>query len=219
MNIKNIVFDVGNVLSSFDSFKVLQTILPKSSFHQLYFDQFVLSPIWLELDRGTISINEAINLFIKQAEKKHPFCSKDIANIHSELSHFLNHFTDAMHLVDETNALFKFLKGKYPRYILSNFQLKPFERLCESAPHILEAEGLVVSAQVKMMKPNLDIYKYLLTTFTLNPRETLFIDDMVENIIAAQSLGIQGIVYRCAKQLFKDLHLLNIPLPKHVAQS
>ena len=73
MRIKNIVFDVGNVLSSFDSFKVLQTILPKSSFHQMYFDNFVLSPTWLELDRGTISIDQAISVFIKQEETTQKF--------------------------------------------------------------------------------------------------------------------------------------------------
>jgi putative hydrolase of the HAD superfamily len=65
--------------------------------------------------------------------------------------------------------------------------------------------GKVVSARVRMMKPEPDIYRYLLVSFDLKADECLFIDDSPANVAAAQALGIGGLVFTdvpsCRQQL------------------
>ncbi|MEA1911046.1 MAG: HAD-IA family hydrolase, partial [Spirochaetota bacterium] len=56
-------------------------------------------------------------------------------------------------------------------------------------------DGGVISFEVKLNKPDRRIYDSLLLKYNLDPGETLFIDDIQENITAAEELGIQGIHY------------------------
>ena len=53
-------------------------------------------------------------------------------------------------------------------------------------------DGMVVSSREKVMKPDERIYRILLDRYHLNAEDTLFIDDRLENIRAAEKLGIQG---------------------------
>ena len=57
-------------------------------------------------------------------------------------------------------------------------------------------DGVVVSSDVKMIKPNSAIYEYILKTYDLNPCECLFIDDVKANIEAAEEAGIKGFVFK-----------------------
>ena len=78
-------------------------------------------------------------------------------------------------------------------YILSNFQDEPFTLLTTLHPFIKAAKGEIVSARVHLKKPEKEIYELLLSTYNLNPKETLFIDDLKENIEASESVGIKGV--------------------------
>ena len=215
--IKNIVFDIGNVLVGFDSEVVLKKILPESSFRDLYFNQFVLSDLWLELDKGALSIDEATKHFIKRITPSQNLNKSNQDQIKEELTFFCEHFVDAMYIIEANKVLFEHINKNYPTYILSNFQSVPFKRLTQKhAPFILDANGLVVSADINMVKPNASIYQYLLKTFKLNASETLFIDDLCENIVAAAKEGIQGIVCESPIQVYADLKKYNISTPHYV---
>ncbi len=54
-------------------------------------------------------------------------------------------------------------------------------------------DGIVISSRIKMVKPEIQIYEYLLNRYQLLPGDTLFIDDLQENLAAASSIGIQTI--------------------------
>jgi HAD superfamily hydrolase (TIGR01509 family) len=56
-------------------------------------------------------------------------------------------------------------------------------------------DGLVISGEVGMVKPNADIYRYLLDTYKLDPAECIFIDDRDDNIEAGEKLGIKGYLF------------------------
>ena len=56
-------------------------------------------------------------------------------------------------------------------------------------------DGIVVSSDVKMIKPNPAIYKYILETYNLKPEECLFIDDVEANVKAAEKAGIKGFLF------------------------
>ena len=62
--IKNIVFDIGNVLVGFDSLRGLKKILPDSEYHSLYLEHFILKEAWQKLDAGLLNISSATESFL-----------------------------------------------------------------------------------------------------------------------------------------------------------
>ncbi|MDD4353613.1 MAG: HAD-IA family hydrolase [Candidatus Nanoarchaeia archaeon] len=62
------------------------------------------------------------------------------------------------------------------------------------------------SAYLNMAKPNKDIFKYVIKDSKIDINKTIFIDNQIENIIAAESVGIKSILYKNIKQLKKDLY-------------
>lgn len=66
-------------------------------------------------------------------------------------------------------------------------------------------DSIVISSQVHMVKPDLAIYEYSLKDVGVNAKETIFIDDSLQNVEAAISLGIHGILYTTPEKLIEDL--------------
>ena len=95
-------------------------------------------------------------------------------------------------------------------YLLSNYPREVFalHTECGSFPFLEKVDGKVVSGFVKMIKPNADIYKYLLKEYSLCADECVFIDDREENVEAARTLGMKGIVFECYEQAHRELERL-----------
>lgn len=91
-------------------------------------------------------------------------------------------------------------------YILSNLDSGSFDALKQMLPagFFDQFDGVVISAEIKLMKPNPKIFSYLLDTYNLKPEETAFIDDQQENLDAAQKMGIFPIWCRQAGWFFKS---------------
>ena len=66
-------------------------------------------------------------------------------------------------------------------------------------------EGIVISSRIQMVKPEIQIYEHLLHRHQLKPAETIFIDDMRENLAAASSMGIQTIRFSDSAQCKRAL--------------
>ena len=56
-------------------------------------------------------------------------------------------------------------------------------------------DEIVISSEVKLIKPEPEVFKYVLTRMDAAPNECIFIDDNPKNVSAAQALGLQGIVF------------------------
>lgn len=201
MIIKNAVFDVGNVLVRWDPDQVIRDVLGDTPFHHAYKNALIECDLWLQLDRGSVSPEEAVAQLAPQ-----------FPDINQQRDLFAILFGYAHHLppIPGSFELFHSLKDAgYGMYILSNFQDYGF-RLFEQTHPVLQTSGTVVSARVQMMKPEPDIYQYLLQTYHLVPNETVFIDDRPENITAAIEAGIHGIVFENPDQCVTALTALGI---------
>ncbi len=187
MSIKSIVFDVGKVLFDYYPDKIVNAILPGNPLNPLYIDHLFLAQAWQDLDRGDITEDEAVEALLDIFPKK--------SHVKDDLYRLIQEF--ALHLdpMEDSIAMFNQLYGKYPLYILSNFQADPFDLLALQYPFLEKAKGQVVSAKVNMMKPEPEIYDYLLNTYSLTASETVFIDDRPENISSCDKKGIHGILY------------------------
>lgn len=83
------------------------------------------------------------------------------------------------------------LKEKgYKIYLLSNYPKELFAFHTKDADFMKDIDGKVVSYEIHVTKPNLDIYRHLLEKYSLNPKECVFFDDREENTKAAEELGI-----------------------------
>ncbi|MCL5874883.1 MAG: HAD-IA family hydrolase [Candidatus Dependentiae bacterium] len=89
-------------------------------------------------------------------------------------------------------------------FILSNWDSASFPVLKKKFSKFFDLfDGVVISGDVGMLKPDPAIYSAIIEKFNLDPQETVFIDDRPENIAAAQEQGLYGIL--CDKDNFRDV--------------
>jgi len=198
--IKNIVFDIGRVLLDYQPMHYLESLgLEKKD--NIHLNEVIFkNDLWLQLDRGIITKEEAIQ----------KYCA--IAPVHTDRIHqIMNTWTDMLTLIEGTSELLKELISKgYNVYLLSNFQEDGFIKAYNKFTFLQEVKGKVISYEAKSLKPEKKIYIHLLKEHNLIPEETVFIDDLKENIEVAIALGIQGIVFENAVKTRECLKSMGI---------
>jgi HAD superfamily hydrolase (TIGR01509 family) len=198
--IKNIVFDLGNVLISFKPDKYMESFNFEKSIRDRVFESVFKSKYWLELDKGTLTEEEASELFCKSGQE-----TKE------EIKRVMSSWKDMLQPIPETIEILKELKQMgYRIYVLSNYHKNAFEKTSMENEFFKLLNGRIISYEVNCIKPEKEIYDKLLKAFNLEAGETLFIDDMNENIQGAENLGIQTILFKDAVQLRGRLMELNV---------
>jgi len=116
--------------------------------------------------------------------------------------YYKNHRKMIRGVFEESVDILKKLKDKnYDCYVLSNWSAETFAGMIDDYTFLKLFDGLLISGEDKLMKPDSAIYELAKNRFNLNPEETVFIDDKQENIEAALALE------------FKTIHLTN---PKNI---
>lgn len=175
--VKNIVFDLGGVVFSRDPRKFEREFIE--------FFSYIMLPemphFWEEYDRGVSTYNKVINDLAEYNS-----CDRELAE------HNLRRSIITQEEIPATKRLIADLKGaKYKLYVLSNMSLDFIEFLRTKEVYKY-FDGEVVSCHEKVVKPDAEIYRILVDRYSLNPAETLFIDDRKVNVEAAEREGICG---------------------------
>ncbi len=96
--------------------------------------------------------------------------------------------------IDGAVAILAELKDQgTPLYALTNWSAETFPHAQSRFAFLDWFRAIVVSGEVGMIKPDAEIYEFLLATHDLTAAETVFIDDKAENVEAARALGFHGI--------------------------
>ena len=90
-------------------------------------------------------------------------------------------------------VLNKLKKKNYECYVLSNWSAETFVGMTDDYPFLQLFNGLLISGEDNLMKPDVAIYELAISRFNLIPQETVFIDDKLENIEAAKKLNLNTI--------------------------
>ena len=193
--IKNVIFDIGNVLTDFRWAEFLADKGFSEEEIRRIAKASVLSPVWPELDRGVWSFEEVMAGFVKNDPE-----------MEEEFHRAYDDMTDIVTIRDYAIEWVKSLKKQgFSVYFLSNFSQK-IEKECEKALVFRkEMDGGILSWKDKLIKPDPEIYKLCLTRFGLKPEESVFVDDTAVNVEAANELGIHGIVFRSREQVDQKL--------------
>jgi putative hydrolase of the HAD superfamily len=193
--IKNIVFDLGNVLVKFDPDEILNNLFENDMLKDKLKSIVFKNSFWKELDRGTLSYEE----FQEACYQASPEFKKEISLIMESWDKFLFPIEENIKLLHELKV------NGYKLYILSNFHEKAFKEILSKYAFFNLFDGMVISYQVKLIKPEIEIYKILINKYNLIPVQTIFIDDTVENIRAAEKVGINTIHYKNHDMLKEEL--------------
>lgn len=182
MSIKNIVFDFGQVLIKFDPAYMVSKYTPNEDDAKLLCDVLFDRLYWDKLDSGDISDAEVV----AHCKQRLPERLWDAAE--SAYYNWIYNIPE----IDGMRELTLYLKSRGIRlFLLSNISTYFAEHIDEFS--ILEPfERCVLSAPIKMVKPNADIFEYLCSSCDILASETLFIDDNALNVKGAQAVGISA---------------------------
>lgn len=183
--IKNIVFDVGNVLVKWTP-EALSLELWDNNLHEAEIAcKYVFrSPIWPEFDLGELSEDEIIHKMEEVLPKEDRYIVRKTVMSYAHKV-WINKSTNEWAI--------KMKKKGYRIYLLTNYGIQ-FKYNLERLPVRDYLDGYVCSSSVKMVKPNLDIYEHLLKKYNLVPEETMFIDDLKVNTDGALKAGFGKVI-------------------------
>lgn len=193
--VKNIIFDLGNVVFEFNPKQyIMDKIADKSKIEKVS-QAIFKSDEWAKLDEGKITEEEAIEII----------CTNN-SDLDNEVRLIFDNWYPILKPIESTIEIIKDLKAKgFKLLYLSNFHSKAFDYVNNEHEFFKLFEGGVVSYQDALLKPNEKIYKLILERYDLDPAECVFIDDTKENIDAAKECGMNGIYLENPSDLKKDL--------------
>lgn len=184
--VKNIIFDIGEVLVDFRWFDLLKEKGFSEETAQRIVKATSDSRTWREFDRGLITYDQVVECFVKN--------SPELA---SEIRFAFENLSGIVRLRPFAIPLIKRLKSRgFKVYYLSNW----FEKIYQDCPDAVEflpyTDGGIFSWQEGVVKPDHEIYLRLLDKYGLKSQECFFIDDNLQNVAAAKELGFAGIVFK-----------------------
>ncbi len=189
MTIKNVIFDLGNVLIDFHPLDYIKSLGYDDLKAREIMNSTINDSIWSDMDRGIYQTKEE---YIKAFCLKHP-------SLKEEISNFLSGpwYEKVIFPIKENQIMIDLVKEKGLKYyILSNYPKDAFEYTYNICPFIQNANGMLISYSVLKIKPEKEIYQTLLEKYNLVANECLFMDDRTENVEAAINLGINAFVFK-----------------------
>jgi len=198
--IRNIVFDIGNVLTDWRWEGFLKDKGLSEEVIEKIGDATVRSKQWFEVDRGVWTQEELLDAFIQND----PSVEREMRMAFADYTGMVTPRSYAIPWVKE-------LKEKGFRvYYLSNFSQKAEEECSDALSFIPYTDGGILSYKEKLIKPDPAIYKLLLKRYGLQARESVFLDDTLPNVQAARELGMAAIHFRSREQAIEELAQIGV---------
>jgi putative hydrolase of the HAD superfamily len=196
----NLIFDLGGVVVRWDPDAIIAGVFAQENLRKKIAQGVFAHPDWLELDRGTLGREQAI----QRAAQRTGISEADLTRLLLAVPPSLVPFPDTVELLYRLKA-----KG-HPLYCLSNMHFASIEHLEREHRFFEVFSGAVISCRLNLCKPEAAIYEHALKTYKLRPQDTIFIDDVEKNVAAAGKLGIRTILFTSAAQCERELHAFGL---------
>ncbi|KAG2342940.1 HAD-like protein [Suillus weaverae] len=200
-NYTTLIFDIGDVLFSWSP-QTKTSISPKA------LRKILSSPTWIDYERGRIS----------QAEC-YARVGVEFSVDPTEVGRAFQDARDSLQSNEELISVIRHLKarsdGRLHVFAMSNISAPDYEVLRTKPADWSLFDGIFTSAGVGERKPNLGFYKAVISSTGVDPSRTIFVDDKIENVLSARSLGMRGIVFDDHRKVVRALYnLLGDPVER-----
>lgn len=193
--IRNLIFDMGNVLLTYDPDVCLEHFLEQEEDRKLIKRELFEGPEWELGDLGYLTDEGRFEGVSRRVPER----------LHAALRQCTLEWTMCMHPLPGAKEFCDLAKkAGYRLYVLSNASSSFYEYFPRFAP-LGYFDGSVISCDIHLVKPDSRIYAHLLDKYKLVPEECFFIDDLEKNIAGAKKCGIDGIVFPGDFQVVKEL--------------
>ena len=199
-DIKSIVFDIGGVLIDWNPRHLYRKVFDSEEEMEWFLSNICTYEWNVRQDGG-----RPFSVATAELTAQYPEYSDKIAMYYGRWEEMLGGE------VKDTVELFHELKtAGMPLYALTNWSHEAFPVAYSRYAFLKEFNGIVVSGEEKLLKPDHAIYRLLIKRYGINPAESVYIDDNRDNALAAGELGFHAIHYTSAGQLRNELRLLGL---------
>lgn len=183
--IKNIVFDMGNVIIRFDPELFMVRLGLAEEDRKLLKRELFVSLEWSRMDRGSLTDEEAAEIVCRRVPER----------LRDAVRRLVGMWDRPILPVEGMYELVEELRDMgYGIYLLSNASFRQHD-YWPRVPASKFFDGTLISADVKLVKPQPEIYRLLCDKFSLVPEECVFIDDSTSNAEGAYFCGINALVF------------------------
>ncbi|HKQ02985.1 MAG TPA: HAD family phosphatase [Actinomycetes bacterium] len=195
MPVKAVVFDLGGVLIDWDPRYLYRKLLDDEAAVEEFLAT-VCTPAWnAEQDRGRPFAEGVAELV-----ERHPAHAAAISAYHERWPEMLGGAVDGtVEILAELRA------AGVPVYALTNWSAETFGVARERFEFLEWFDGVLVSGEERIIKPDPAIFRLLLDRFGLDPEATFYVDDSEPNVAAADRLGFDAVRFTTPAQLRRDL--------------
>jgi putative hydrolase of the HAD superfamily len=198
--IKNVIFDIGNVLIKWDPASIVANFFPDHQDHLALAKSIFKSEIWYDLNFGKLSMNEAIASY-----------NTTIGLEVKILEELMNKMLESLVTIDESVELLKKLHAlKVPLYSITDNVREIIEYEKSKYDFLDLFIDIITSYDTNVLKPNSAIYEHLLQKHSLIAAECVFIDDHLPNVEGAIKVGMKAIHFTDAATCKTELIRLGI---------
>ena len=184
--IKNIVLDMGNVLLAYNPQIPLDMFCQTKEEKEFILRELFEGPEWIQGDLGNLTNDEKYESIQKRVGEQ----------MHPALRRCVYEWYVCLEPIAGAKEFCEYVKQRgYRLYVLSNAAKDFYDYFPKFAP-LGYFDGVVVSCDLHMIKPDIRIYQYLLQTYHLLPEECLFVDDRAENAEGAKLAGMSAEVFQ-----------------------
>ena len=199
--IETIIWDLGNVLIKWDPRYLYRKIFNTEA-QVDWFLANICTFDWNEQQDAGRTWEEGTNLLVQQFP----------AQEQAIMAYWKRWKETLVGVISESEGMLRTLKeqNNYRLYALTNWSAETFPIALERYDFLQLFEGIVVSGEEKLKKPDPKIYQLLLDRYQIEPSTSVFIDDSARNIKGAQDLGINTVHFKHPKQAKRDLEAYGI---------
>lgn len=195
MSIKNIIFDMGGVLLRFEPDYFISRLGIAGPDADLLRREVFRSADWVRMDRGTLTDEQGVARI----------CRRVPAHLHTAVEELVCRWEvpEILPMEGMADLIAELKAAGYGIYLLSN----AFTRQHEYWPRVPGSEyfdDTFISADVKLVKPQREIYEMALKKFGVNAEECVFIDDLPANIEMGENCGIRGVVFHGDTDILRE---------------
>jgi len=195
MAVKNVVFDVGGVLLQWNPSAVVAQLYPDPAVQAVLRSQIFEHADWHEFDRGTYDEPAAADHFARLSGRT----SQETLALMRAARESLVPIEGTIKLVEDLAAAGVHL------YLLSNMPASTYDYLSGRFKFFGHFRHLVISGQILLIKPEPAIYQHLVEKTGIIPSESVFIDDVAKNIVAARECGLHAIQFQDPESCRREL--------------